>query len=81
MGIGRFLARTLIPGYGVVKTIKDISENGLVDGVIKNQAEFWCEDNPITAIPYKIGSDDGKMEGKKERNEECSIKRVYKYIL
>ncbi len=72
MGIGRFLARTLIPGYSVVKTIKSIAENGLVDGILIEGVEYFCEDNPVTSIPYKIGNDDGKIEGKKEGYVQAS---------
>lgn len=71
MGFLRFMAKST--GIGQVASLtKNILENGVVDGVKKEIKETWTEDIPVTAILYKMGNDDGKIEGKKEGYVQAS---------
>ena len=52
--------------------VNSIVGNGLVDGILIEGAEYFCEDKPVTSITYKIGNDDGNIKGKKEGYVQAS---------
>lgn len=73
MGFGRFLKKTLIPGYYQIEIAKQISDNGVKDG-IKEIIKQDIEDTPVVSQIYNAGKYEGKKEGYNKASYEYEEK-------
>ena len=76
MGFKRFLTRNLIPGKAQWDLIKNIKENGLVNGYKKQFHENLFEDDLLISPIYKHGKTDGKKEGYIQASSEYEHKLI-----
>jgi len=61
MSWSKLLKKALIPGYSTVDLVKKVKNHGVV-GAVKEE----IKETPIMNTVYKLGKDDGKLEGMKE---------------
>ena len=76
MGFKRYLARNFIPGKAQWDLIKNIKENGLVNGYKKTFHENLYEDDLLISPIYKHGKTAGKKEGYIQASKEYEHKLI-----
>ena len=73
MGTVKFIKHVLSPGTIAVDTVKNIiNEGGVVKGCKATIKREFTENNPLTSTLYKVGKQDGILEGKVEGYVEAS---------
>lgn len=55
-----------IPGYSLLKSVKNINNHGIVEGYTKTLKDVYVENMPGVGHVYDLGKHEGKHEGMKE---------------
>jgi hypothetical protein len=69
MGLKRWAKHLLFPNTFMTDMTKNMTDEGIVEGTKKSLKQEFCEDNPVTALIYKVGKSDGKVEGYAEASD------------